>query len=127
MSVCVDDYIPCKHHEPCFARAHGNELWVLILEKAWAKIHGSYERVEGGQAHLTLRDLTGAPSYEYIIDKTEDMYEKIVTADRSEWAMAAGCQSDKAGGKDQISSLGLVGEHSYGIIAAQEIEDADGN
>ena len=48
MAVCVDDFIPCKHHEPCFARAHGNELWVLIAEKAWAKIHGSYERVEGG-------------------------------------------------------------------------------
>jgi hypothetical protein len=32
------------------------------LEKAWAKIHGSYERIEAGFAENVLRDLTGAPS-----------------------------------------------------------------
>jgi len=27
---------------------HQKELWVLIIEKVWAKIHGSYKRVEAG-------------------------------------------------------------------------------
>ena len=67
---------------------------------------------------MTLRDLTGAPAYEYVIDKTEDMFGKIVRADQREWAMAAGCSSELAGGKEKVESLGLVGEHSYGIIAA---------
>jgi len=46
--VIVDDFLPCKYHEPAFAKANGNELWVLLLEKCWAKIHGSYERIESG-------------------------------------------------------------------------------
>lgn len=40
--VVVDDYICCRWSKPCFTRAKGNELWVGLAEKAWAKIHGSY-------------------------------------------------------------------------------------
>ena len=46
--VVIDDFIPCKNKEPVFSSANGNELWVILLEKAWAKLHGSYERIIGG-------------------------------------------------------------------------------
>ena len=42
VQVIVDEYFPCKDKEPFFSSANGNELWVLLLEKAWAKLHGSY-------------------------------------------------------------------------------------
>ena len=35
---------------------------VLILEKAWAKIFGSYERIEAGLTREALKSLTGAPT-----------------------------------------------------------------
>ena len=62
--------------EPYFSRANGKELWVLILEKAWAKIHGSYLRIRGGNAYHAMRDLTGAPSYFYDIGKI-DVWSEI--------------------------------------------------
>ena len=40
--VFIDDNIVSRHSEPVYSRAHGPELWVLLLEKAWAKIHGSF-------------------------------------------------------------------------------------
>jgi calpain-15 len=41
--LTIDDYFPCSlEGPPLFTRAHGNELWVLLLEKAYAKLHGSY-------------------------------------------------------------------------------------
>lgn len=64
----VDDYFPCQYGSPCFTKAHGNELWVLILEKVWAKLHGSYERIEAGFAHNVMTDLTGAPSFDFDIE-----------------------------------------------------------
>jgi hypothetical protein len=70
MQVMVDDHIVCKNAEPVFSKANGPELWVLIAEKAWAKIHGSFERIEGGMAHLTMRDLTGAPAYHHDFAKS---------------------------------------------------------
>lgn len=49
VEVTIDDYFPCSARGgPKFSQAHGNELWVLILEKAYAKLHGSYIALEGG-------------------------------------------------------------------------------
>lgn len=50
---------------PIFAEAYGNELWVALAEKAWAKAHGGYLITAGGMCGETLRDLTGAPSYSH--------------------------------------------------------------
>ena len=45
--VFMDDYIPCLGNvhgqpSPCFSSAVGNELWVIMVEKAFAKLHGTY-------------------------------------------------------------------------------------
>lgn len=60
--IVIDDFIPCKYGQPAFTKGHGNELWVLLLEKAFAKIHGSYERIESGSSDIAMRDLSGAPA-----------------------------------------------------------------
>lgn len=73
--VVIDDYFPCLFNEPCFTKAEGNELWVLILEKVWAKLHGSYERIEAGFAHNVMTDLTGAPSFD--IDAHEEGSDEV--------------------------------------------------
>jgi calpain-15 len=41
--LTIDDYMPCAlDGDPLFTRTHGNELWVLLLEKAYAKLHGGF-------------------------------------------------------------------------------------
>lgn len=44
----VDSYFPCKNLKPVFSKAKGKELWVMIIEKAWAKMHKSYQRIISG-------------------------------------------------------------------------------
>ena len=34
----------------------------MLLEKAWAKLHGSYYKIESGFAENVFRELTGAPT-----------------------------------------------------------------
>jgi hypothetical protein len=43
--VVVDDYVPVGNNShPLFAKpTKKNEIWVMILEKCWAKLFGSYE------------------------------------------------------------------------------------
>lgn len=73
-----------------------------------------------------MRDLTGAPSFEYIIaDHADDIFDKIKKADQTNWAIAAGCDAKSEDEKAKLKELGLVGEHSYGIIGVYTVTDAE--
>lgn len=61
--ITIDDFFPCKPFGgPIYSSGHGPELWVLMLEKAYAKIHGSYDSLRGGHCHEAFSDLTGFPT-----------------------------------------------------------------
>lgn len=107
--VVIDDYFPCQYGEPCFSKANGNELWVLILEKVWAKLHGSYERIEAGHSHNVMTDLTGAPSFDLDIEETgEDiLWERLVTSEKKNYLMAASAGNTESSA-EALEELGLV-------------------
>ena len=46
----VDDYFPynIRKNKPVFCKSYNNEIWVMLLEKAWAKIKGSYFKIDNG-------------------------------------------------------------------------------
>ena len=53
--VRLDDYFPCAPEAgPIYSKSHGNELWVLLVEKAMAKLCGGYDRLKGGWAYEAL-------------------------------------------------------------------------
>lgn len=118
--VVMDDFIPCKNGVPCFSRAHGNELWVIILEKAWAKLHGSYERIEAGLCTDVMRDLTGAPSFSMLTTE-KGLEQKLLDFDTDDYIMAASCGTN-ASDVNQLESMGLVAAHAYTLVAVKLIE-----
>lgn len=64
--VVVDNYLPCMDEEDRLAFAcSGNigELWPSLMEKAYAKLHGSYFSLEGCTVHEALEDLTGGVAF----------------------------------------------------------------
>ena len=124
--VVVDDRFPCFQGEPSFSKAHGDELWVLLMEKAWAKLHGSYERIEAGFAENVLRDLTGAPTEQVYSDDQEKLWEKLIDAESKGYLIAASAGTTKAS-KELLEKLGLIGNHSYGILDVREITMDDGS
>ncbi len=63
--VVVDDYLPFSTLKHDWAFSHSSQkgdLWVSLLEKAWAKIHGNYQRIEQGSVGEAISALTGAPN-----------------------------------------------------------------
>ena len=63
-TIIVDDYIPVykyASHTPAFMRSDSFNIWAILLEKAWAKINGSYEAITGGHQAEAFSFLTPYP------------------------------------------------------------------
>eukprot|EP01065_Artemidia_motanka_P020100 TRINITY_DN2406_c2_g4_i1.p1 TRINITY_DN2406_c2_g4~~TRINITY_DN2406_c2_g4_i1.p1 ORF type:complete len:1094 (+),score=345.69 TRINITY_DN2406_c2_g4_i1:41-3283(+) len=62
-TVVVDDYLPSRGRMPaCVSNIREpGELWGAVLEKAVAKVHGSYQALRNGDSVEALQDLTGFP------------------------------------------------------------------
>ena len=59
--VTIDDRIPCKKgtKSPLFMKNHGNEMWAILIEKAFAKFCGGYPKLDGGLSVWAWKALTG--------------------------------------------------------------------
>jgi calpain-15 len=69
MTIDMDEFVPWLYNEPAFSKTMESELWVVLLEKAWAKIYTSYKRIEAGYPEEPLHDLTGAPIKQILTKK----------------------------------------------------------
>jgi len=132
--VTIDDRIAFKQGAtstqtvPLFADIGvDGALWAPLLEKAWAKLHGNYERTAAGWQHEALRVVSGAPSYDYLTSKYEadEIWELLDEADRKNYIMGAGT----AGTGDHAlkNSVGLSQSHAYSVIGAYALKDGRGN
>jgi calpain-15 len=114
--ITVDDYIPCiPDSGPIFAKTSPNELWVSILEKAYAKLHGSYLTLKGGFAHEALMDLTGCPCTYYDF---EDSFIKEMIANGSLWN-----RLKEAEEKGFLLSASTFGEQRWADTPTGDTED----
>ncbi|KAG5029588.1 hypothetical protein JHK87_013102 [Glycine soja] len=129
--VVVDDWIPCElPGKPAFATSKkGYELWVSILEKAYAKLHGSYEALEGGLVQDALVDLTGGAGEEIDMRSGEAqidlasgrLWSQLLRFKQEGFLLGAGSPS---GSDVHISSSGIVQGHAYSIL---QVRDVDGH
>ncbi|VFQ77346.1 unnamed protein product [Cuscuta campestris] len=127
--VVIDDWIPCESPgKPAFATSKKkNELWVSILEKAYAKLHGSYEALEGGLVQDALVDLTGGAGEEIDMRSTEAqidlasgrLWSQVLRFNQEGFLLGAGSPS---GSDVHISSSGIVQGHAYSILQVREVD-----
>ncbi|XP_067392714.1 calpain-10 isoform X2 [Emydura macquarii macquarii] len=60
VEVTIDDRLPCLGGKLCFSHCQAEDVfWLPLLEKVYAKVHGSYEQLWAGQVADALVDLTG--------------------------------------------------------------------
>lgn len=58
--IVIDDQFPTQFNQYTFSN-HNKELWIWLIEKAYAKVFKSYENIQRGLMGPMLTALTGAP------------------------------------------------------------------
>jgi len=131
--VIVDEYIPCNQRTgsyfPIFAQSTNDELWISLLEKAYAKIYGSYSNIEGGSIQHALRDLTGAPVKELRDEgDVEKIWKSISNAVEKEYFIMCSTDSPQQSQTQDNKKIVEGPNNTYGftILDTREVETQNG-
>ena len=127
--VLIDDYVPCININStknlCFGFSFcNNEMWVSLLEKAWAKINGSYIKIgSGGYPNEVFDVLTEAYTEHIIIPhnytkKTKDsLWKKLDEGIRHNYMICLGTSKNEI-----IEQYGLTASHAYTLLKIYELK-----
>ena len=123
--VLLDDFLPyvgVAFKQLAAGKSQENQIWVSLIEKAWAKINGNYIRIGcGGSPNEVFDVLTEAYSEEIPIKNNEEVSEnvwnKLIDGEKKGFVMTAGTT-----GKDYIEEYGLEPAHAYTVLGIHEIK-----
>ena len=121
--VLIDDCVPCfgvAFKKFAMAQSSQNEIWVSLIEKAWAKINGNYIRIAcGGTANEVFDILTEAYSElsEVNSNEKEILWKKIKDGENKGFVMTAGSLYT-----DEPLEVGLYASHAFTVLGVYEIK-----
>ncbi|XP_031758475.1 LOW QUALITY PROTEIN: calpain-8 [Xenopus tropicalis] len=122
VDVVVDDRLPTKKGKLVFVKsAEGNEFWSALLEKAYAKLNGSYEALIGGSPVDALEDFTGGIAELYYLEKPPaDLFQRVQKVLRANSLLTCSSKSD-SGKVETVAKNNVVKNHAYTITRAEEV------
>jgi len=158
--IQIDDFVPCMGNElddsgvargpdgtpkALYARPHGREIWAMLLEKAFAKLCGSYASTEAGITEWGICAMTGGSAWRYTRDGAKWERLDLVAEEESKDKRACGFKSSAethddeeffqllryyhrqgailccGGVKDAGQQQGLVPKHAFSLLQVRTV------
>ena len=130
--VIIDNFFPVANASKiafCGINEKTNNIWPMILEKAWAKCNRSYEDIIPGNSADALEFLTPAPidTYYHTPDIGNSLFNIIQESCKKKFIVLADITETKNTNLDTLSKLGLITNHAYNVINTAVLKKPNGN
>ncbi|KAA0187499.1 Calpain family cysteine protease [Fasciolopsis buskii] len=122
--VVVDDRLPTSRGSLVYIHStEKNEFWSALMEKAYAKLCGSYEALKGGTTSEALEDFTGgiAEMFELRSKAPEDLFQIMLKSQERNSLMACSIQADPNRYEAELAN-GLIMGHAYSVTSVKLLD-----
>ncbi|KAM7043443.1 calpain-6 isoform 1-T5 [Acridotheres tristis] len=129
--VVVDDLLPTENGELIYCHSNvRNEFWSALLEKAYAKLAGSYQALDGGCAAEALVDFTGAVAdsinlaegkYGEVIPDQMKLFEDLMKVHKRGGFISCSISESSGRPSEAETEMGLIVGHAYSVTAIRKL------
>ncbi|XP_041428675.1 calpain-5 isoform X2 [Xenopus laevis] len=131
IDVVIDDRLPSVDGNLVYCHSNvKNEFWSALLEKAYAKLAGSYEALDGGNTADAIVDFTGAVTESFALDKGHyrtslneqtKLFEDLLKVFRTGGLISCYIQPFSISDMETVTPYGLVKGHAYSVTAIKKM------
>nr|XP_055029043.1 calpain-1 catalytic subunit-like [Misgurnus anguillicaudatus]XP_055029044.1 calpain-1 catalytic subunit-like [Misgurnus anguillicaudatus] len=122
IDVVIDDQLPTINDRLIFVHSRTpNEFWPALLEKAYAKLCGSFADLQGGFVSEALIDFSGGvPLHFDLKEAPANLWNLMESAFKSSTLM--GCSTPQgASSKNTVLPNGIVEGHAYTVTGVYKV------
>ncbi|MEE6473662.1 hypothetical protein FKM82_010131 [Ascaphus truei] len=123
VDVVIDDRLPFLNGRYLSVQPRSNnEFWPSLLEKAYAKLRGSYQNLHWGFISEALVDFTGGVQIQFILtNPPPDLRDIVKAAAKSASLMGSTTPGNQMSGNLELKN-GIVQGHAYTVTDATQVE-----
>ncbi|XP_030249769.1 calpain-5a [Sparus aurata] len=131
VDVVIDDRLPTANGELIYCHSNdSNEFWSALVEKAYVKMCGCYEALDGGNTADALVDFTGGVSEPMDLtengfkddeEKRNELFERVLKVHDRGGLISCSIRATSAADMEARLECGLVKGHAYAVTDVRRV------